>query len=582
MQKMKRYALFSILALLVSCVGPQDGTYSFELLTTNDVHGCFFDSTYVGDQVIPSLFSVKRVVDSVRTAAGKNQVLLVDAGDILQGNSAAYYYDYVDTLTPHLYSRMAAYMGYDAVTVGNHDVEAGHPVYDRVGRELAATGIPFLGGNARRTADGKPYFPLYKLVKSAGIRILILGYTNPNVKNWLSERLWSGMSFESLLPLVQNDVNRLRKRIKPQIVVVSVHSGTGTGDESSLENQGLDLFKRLRGVDFVIGGHDHRPVVHRSDSICLVNAGSHCKYVGHGKVGLTVRRGKVVKRTLDADLIPVDPHRIDTAMATAFRADYQSVKRFSTTPVGELKAGLRTREAYAGMCDYLNLIHTLGLSCTPAQLSIAAPLTFDGTVMPGTLIYNDLFTIYPFENQLLVVKMTGKEIVRYLEVSYEDWIRTLPNPENQLLKLELATDLQTGRKNWTFVNRFYNFDSVGGLVYTVDVTKPFCERVSVTSLAGGEAFEPDKTYCVAMTSYRANGGGGLLKRAGIDPEDIGERIVEYGPEIRNLLYAYLQEHGSIDPAGIGKPDRIGHWSFVPEAIAAPVLRKDMERLFGKP
>ena len=167
--------------MLAACSsGPRDGDHVVQLLTTNDVHGCYFDSTYVGGGVKSSLFAVKSVVDSVRDADGADNVLLVDAGDILQGDNAAYYFNYVDTLSPHLYPRVASYMGYDAVTVGNHDIETGHKVYDRVARDLDSYGIPFLAGNAVRTDNGKPYFPVYKMFKRAGLKIAVLGFTNAN------------------------------------------------------------------------------------------------------------------------------------------------------------------------------------------------------------------------------------------------------------------------------------------------------------------------------------------------------------------------------------------------------------------
>ena len=563
-----------------SCGGPQDGTYSFEILSTNDLHGTFFDSTYVGKRIKKSLYAVKWTVDSVRTAAGREHVILLDGGDILQGDNAAYYFNYVDTLSPHVFPRMAAYLSYDAVTVGNHDIETGHSVYDRVAKELNAEGIPFLAGNAFRTDNGKTYFPGWKLIKRKGIRILVLGYTNPNVKNWLAENLWSGMTFQSLLPLVQQDVDRLRARLKPHLVIVSVHSGTGEGDGKSLENQGMDLYRTLRGVDFLFCAHDHQPVVFRSDTLCLINAGSHCRFVGHGAICLTFRRGEVLERRLKAGLIPVDDARIDTTMAAKFHADYRAVRTFTTTPVGELKTELRTRDAYAGMCDYINLIHSLSLSCAPARLSIAAPLTYDGTVKPGTVLYNDLFTIYPFENQLYVVEMTGSEVKRYLEISYEDWIRTYPNPEGRILKIQPYTNRMTGRKGWSFVNRSYNFDSVGGLVYTVDVTKPFGERVRIASLAGGKPFFPEANYPVAMTSYRASGGGGLLKKAGVDTDKIEERVLVAYPEIRDLLYDYIKARGAIDHREIGDTTKIGRWSFEPASIAEPALEKDLKLLFG--
>jgi len=131
---MKR--ILTLLILAASCCGPRDGEYALRVLTTNDVHGRYFDSLYVEDGLRNSLISASWYVDSVRTAAGKENVLLVDVGDFLQGDNAAYYYNYVDTLSEHIYARMAEYMGYDAVVVGNHDVETGHAVYDRLGKQM--------------------------------------------------------------------------------------------------------------------------------------------------------------------------------------------------------------------------------------------------------------------------------------------------------------------------------------------------------------------------------------------------------------------------------------------------------------
>jgi 2',3'-cyclic-nucleotide 2'-phosphodiesterase/3'-nucleotidase len=98
-------------------------------------------------------------------------------------------------------------------------------------------------------------------------------------------------------------------------------------------------------------------------------------------------------------------------------------------------------------------------------------------------------------------------------------------------------------------------------------------------MAGGQPFDPEKTYFVATTSYRASGGGGILRAIGIDTDKITDRVVEYYPEIRNILYNYLLEHGSIDPAVIGDPARIGRWRFVPEGLAAKGIAADMQLLF---
>lgn len=572
-------ATLAAAVLVASCCGPKDGEYTFRILTTNDVHGRYFDSLYVSDGTSNALTNIAWYADSVRVAEGAENVILLDAGDCLQGDNAAYYFNYVDTLSKHLYARMVEYIGYDAVVLGNHDIETGHRVYDRLVKTM---GVPFLAANAIRTDNGKPYFEEYVTLKRHGLNITIIGFTNPNIKGWLSPVLWEGMTFESLLPFAQETVDRIVAKEKSDVVVVAVHAGTGNGDGSILESQGLDLFKSLRGVDFVVCAHDHRPVVHKSDSICLINAGSHCRNMGFGTVKVKVEDGKVVSKTLDAQLLPVDRKNADRKMHETFRKDFEAVKTFTLKEVGELKADLRTHDAYAGMSDYMNLIHTLSLGCEPAQISFAAPLTFDGFIEAGTLVYNDLFTIYPYENQLFVVRMSGKEIKDYLEYSYDLWINTVDSADGHILKIKDSPDPRTGMKHWSFVNRSYNFDSAGGLVYKVDVTKPKGERVMIESLADGSAFDESASYNVAMTSYRASGGGNIMREgAGVDTDRIGERVVAYHPEIRDILYDYLVETKEIDPATIGDRTVIGEWSFVPESLASKAMDRDIALLFDR-
>jgi 2',3'-cyclic-nucleotide 2'-phosphodiesterase/3'-nucleotidase len=196
-------------------------------------------------------------------------------------------------------------------------------------------------------------------------------------------------------------------------------------------------------------------------------------------------------------------------------------------------------------------------------------------------VYNDLFTIYPFENQLFVVKMTGKQIKDYLEHSYNNWIRTISGENDHILNIQANDDPRTGQKGWSFIARSYNFDSAAGINYTVDVTKPFGQRINITTTVKGEPFDEARTYNVAMTSYRASGGGNLMKEAGIDTDHIDDLVVERYPEIRELLYNYVMDNGSIDPEVIGDPKVIGKWSFIPEKMASKALDRDMALLFGR-
>ena len=579
---LRNYLLAACALLALSCGRTlKDGEYTLTVLSTNDAHGTWFDSTYVDNRTRPSLMAVKHYVDSVRTADGAENVLLIDAGDCLQGDNAPYYFNYVDTQTPHLYPRLAQYMGYDAVAVGNHDIETGHPVYDRVAADLKKAGVDFLAANAIRNDNGKPYFKPYKVVKKAGMKVAILGYTNANMKAWLTEELWSGMHFVPIVDVIQADVDRIRAKEHPDVMVVVMHSGTGEGDGSMLESEGLDAFQLVKGVDFVLASHDHRPYVVTTDSCGFLNAGSHSRNVAEGKLRLTVKGRKVVSKTYETGLIPVWAEMADPEMKAHFQPDYEAVKAFTLKEVGILNTDLWTRDAYRGMSDYMNLIHTLSLGCKPAEISFGAPLTFNGHVASGIIRYNDLFTIYPYENQLFVVKMTGEEIRRYLEFSYDKWINTIAKADDRLLKIEAREDARTQQPRWSFVNRSYNFDSAAGINYTVDVTKPFGERVTITTTVDGKPFDLQREYNVAMTSYRASGGGNLMKETGIDTDHIDDRVVARYPEIRNILYDYLLENGSIDPEVIGNPAVIGQWHFIPEELVQPAMDRDMQFLFRR-
>ena len=567
-------ALAAVLLLALSCSSDK----TLHIVTTGDVHGSWFDQPYVdGGGTKTSLMSVNAWVDSLRRAVGPKNVLLLDAGDCLQGDNAAYYYNYVDTTGPHLFTELVSYMKYDAVTVGNHDIETGHPVYDKVAAELAARKIPFLGGNAIRNDNGEPYFPVYKMFRRGGMKVAVLGFTNPNMKAWLAEPVWSGMQFVSLIPCVQEWVDRVRAKERPDLVVVLVHSGTGDGDGSMLESQGLDLLDSLQGVDVLVTSHDHRPFVKEKDGTWLINGGARAGNVGHAVVAAQKRGGKLSKE-ITGEYVRMDKSKVDAAMEEHFRPAFEKVRAFTLQPVGELAMALRTRDAYTGMSDYINLVHTVQLSVPKAQISFAAPLTYNGTVKAGEVIYNDMFTIYPFENQLCVVRLTGREIKDYLEYSYDHWIQT---PGRHVLKIVDTPDARTGAPRWSFVGRSYNFDSAAGLVYTVDVTRPAGSRVQIKSLADGSAFDPQAWYNVAMTSYRASGGGDIiLKGAGVPEEEVDARVVNRYPEIREIIYQYFKKHGTVDAALVGDPAVLGEWHFVPEKLAGPMLDADMKLIFG--
>ena len=114
----------------------------------------------------------------------------------------------------------------------------------------------------------------------------------------------------------------------------------------------------------------------------------------------------------------------------------------------------------------------------------------------------------------------------------------------------------------------------------MDVTKPFGKRVKIASLANGAPFSPDDWYKVAMTSYRASGGGEiLLKGAGLSKDEVEDRILERLPEIREMVYQFFKKHGTVGVENFGERAVLGEWRFVPEKTVGPMFEKDLSLIF---
>lgn len=584
MMKSYRILLIVMAVVLLSC-NSEPERHTLHVISTGDIHGAWFDESYINSEIkSPSLLAISKRINDLRAEVGAENVLLIDAGDGLQGDVAPYYFNYVKTDVPHLFPRLVKYMDYDCVVVGNHDIETGHPVYDKVRKEMDEVRIPWLGGNVI-AENGDIYFQEYKVFEKAGLRVLVLGYTNPNISAWLQEEKWKGLKFNSLLPYVQERVDLIKTKENPDVTIVIVHSGNGNGDGKIYENQGVDLLKSLNGVDLLITAHDHRTRVVEETKIANMNSGSKAANIGHAVVDVLTKKDKVLEINVSTEIENVEKDDVDTVMKSEFAKEFEEIKAFSTQKIGRIEETINTRVALMGMSLYTNLINTVMLQATGAQIAFTAPLTYDGTVEAGDIRYCDLRTIYPFENELVMIKMKGSEIKGFLEFSYDKWINTIARETDSvghthLLKIIEKPDSRNGSKAWSFENKTYNFEAAAGMNYVVDVTKPFGERLIINSLADNTPFNPDEFYTVAMTSYRFSGAGDLLSEgAGISDDEIDNRVVEKYREIRDLINDYIIGNQDIKVKMIANNRLLGDWKFVPTEIAEPLLIKDMNLLF---
>lgn len=529
----------AVLCLLpVSC--GEEETVRVEIAATNDTHGALFPRGYTEDAPErSSLASVCAYVDSLRGAVGGDRVILLDCGDHLQGDNAVYYFNYVDSAGKgHLVSRIFNFMDYDAVVVGNHDLEAGHSVYDRIAEELDC---PYLAANAVRLADREAYFDRYAVIERGGLRVAVVGFTNPNVKSWISPDKYEGLDFVPVDSMAARLVTEVRRREKPDVVILAVHCGLGEVDVPGLENNALYLAAHVPGIDAVISSHDHKRAAVKvagadGDSVCVVESGSRGEAVSRLSITAVRRGGRTVSVDITPSVADVSHLEPSERYMEEFRDDWQTVYDFSNRVIGRLASPLDLSWKPDRRSDYLALIHYVQLSCPGVEISFTAPLVSEGVMPAGDLRFNDLFTLYRFENLLYVVEMTGQEVLDYLEGAYD--------------------------KRITGSDYLYNYDSAGGLIYTVDPYADKGSRISIISMWDGKPFVLTRRYRVAMTSYRASGAGGLLAEAGLDREEMASRIVEIHPEIRMMLRDFIENQGNIDPREIARSKKTGTWRFI--------------------
>lgn len=555
---------------------------TFKIAATSDVHGNFFPYDFIKmSSGGGSLARVATRVNQLRDSLGNDRVILLDNGDILQGQPTAYYYNFIKTDVPHPVARMLNHLSYDAQTIGNHDVETGHAVYDRYRSDLGH--LPLLGANVIDRTTGKPYLQPYAVIDRNGIKIVVLGLLTPAIPAWLPENLWAGLEFEDMVESARKWVPFIIENEKPDLLVGLFHSGHDSDKLTGewRENASLLVDGEVPGFDLIFMGHDHtlynstdgsRP----ASKAVVLNPANSANYLAEGEVTFMLdANGKVMDKKVSGSLTPINSLKPDSAFMQAFKPEREEIIEFVSRPIGISEGDFSVRDAYFGPSAFMTLLHDLQLAISGAEISLAAPLSFDALIKKGELRMSDMFTLYKYENMLYTISMTGQELKDYLEMSYSLWTDVMKSADDNLLLF--SGNRAAAKGDYAkLLNPSYNFDSAAGINYTVDVTKPRGEKITILSMSDGTPFELDKTYKVAVNSYRGNGGGDLLtKGAGIPHDELKSRIISStDKDLRYYLIKEIEKRGSVSP----KVD--SNWKFIPENIVDSAARRDRRTLFG--
>ncbi len=578
---MNKHILCCLMAGLFTCSAmAQKDTISLQFVETSDVHGCLFPYDFINNRPNKgSLARVKTYVDGLRQQYGEQHVYLLDNGDILQGQPVNYYYNYVATTQPNIVARVINYLQYDAETFGNHDIETGHAVYDKWVKE---TQCPMLCANIINTANGKPYTLPYKIFSKDGkVKVAVVGLITPAIPSWLKEGLWSGLRFDDMITTAKQTIKELQEKEHPDVIIGLFHSGWNGGIKSDdyTENESQMVAEQVSGFDVVFFGHDHMTqnsivVNPEGKEVLCLNPANKAYNVAQATLKLVKdgKRYRVAKK--EGAVVDVKTLTPDADFMDYFADPINEVKQWANQPIGTFKKTISAKDCFFGNSAFNDLILNLELQITKADVALNAPLMNDAVIKEGEITVADMFNLYKYENQLYVMRLTGEEIRKHLEMSYNLWVNTMQSADDHLLLLVTS---ENNSSKMHFKNPSFNFDSAAGIDYEVDVTKPYGQKVKILRMSNGQPFDEKAWYKVALNSYRGNGGGELLtKGAGIPHSELKSRIIWESP--RDQRYYLMEE---IKKMKVLDPQPNHNWKFVPEDWTLPAAKRDYQILFDE-
>lgn len=530
-------AVVMLFGVTPSAFAAEIGTTHITILGTSDMHGNIWGYSYE-DAKETANNGMARVYSYIQQVRAENpNAVLVDGGDTIQGT----------ILTDDIYNKQDSehpviaamnYMGYDAMTLGNHEFNFGLNLIDRIAKQAK---FPVLAANATFKDTGKLLTgAAYTIVERGGVKVAIIGVTNPNAPIWDGEKV-DAVSFEAVSSAVKRCIAEIGD--KADVIMVTCHTGlTGEFDEEGGSDAASQIIKDNPEVDVLMVGHYH-VVVKEKDGNTLVGG------VRNGardvvRYDLSVDKdGNVTDGTVDVvDMVNYQPstdlrnlaiikeaHQktIDfisggnasdgTASGGVFgkaTVDFQPVNEIAGIPEGKLQD--------TAVMDLINKVQLLN---SGADVSAAALFKDTSDIKAGEINYGDIFNIYKFDNTLYRVQVTGAELKAYMEWSASCY--------NQWQEGDVSISFNPEKPG-------YLYDMFAGVDYEIDLSQPAGSRIK-NVMFHGEPLKDDQTLTLAVNNYRYSSALKTYKLVSAKKE------WESSNSIRDMLVAYIKEKGSISP-----------------------------------
>ncbi len=529
--------------------------YDLVVAATTDVHGRLRGWDYYENapDASRSLAGAATIVDSLRKAY-PGRVVLVDGGDLLQGNPLLYVAAKLSATPVHPVIAAMNVMQYDAAALGNHEFNYGVPLLRQT---LSRASFPFLAANVRERS-GRPFVSPFVMVTrtlapGSTVRIGIVGATTPGSMVWDADNLRAAkVTVTDIIPSVRSAVSEVRRR-KADVVIVVLHSGlneaasydtVSTGLPS--ENVAARVPREIDGIDLVVFGHSHRELVDSTiNGALLMQPRNWAASVAVGELTLAREKGRwqvVAKRGRS---VRVAGHAESPAVLAATATSHRATVAWATTPVVQTPGEWRSDSARVADVPITDFINAMMRQATDAQLSATAAFSIDAKLGPGAVTLADLSKLYPYDNTLRVLKVSGAQVRAFLEHSSR-YYRSL-DASGRAPREGIVDNAVPG----------FNFDVLSGADYVWDLSMPIGSRV--TSLTyNGRPMAATDSFTLALNNYRAGGGGGYAMLAGAPvvfakDVDIRQLLIDEAQRLSKTgaaldLASYVVKNWRLEPA----------------------------------
>ena len=592
---------YSVLALLISGT-VNAATVDLRVMETSDIHSNLIDFDYFKDKPTEQ-FGLVRTAGLIKAAKGEaTNAVLVDNGDLIQGSPLA---DYMVSKglndgEAHPAHKLMNTMGYTVGNFGNHEFNFG---LDYLKKAIAGADFPYVNANIIDEKTGKNLFTPYIIVdtpakdrdgKEHVIKIGYIGFVPPQIL------IWDKANLEGKVRV--NDITETAKKFVPQmkaegadLIVAIPHSGFSQEPYKAMAENSVYYLSEVPGINAIMFGHSHgvfpgkdfadiKGVNIEQGTVNGIPAVMPGQWGDHlGVVDLMLNNDDGAWKVADAkaqarpiyDKVNKKPLVArDDKLASVIDEQHNATRTFVGKLIGKSPDNMYSYLALLQSDPTVQIVNNAQTDYTRRfiqgdpdladlpVLSAAAPFKVGGRknapadfveVEKGDMTFRNAADLYLYPNTLVVVKATGAEVTEWLECSAGMFNQINPQSE-----------APQSLVNWDGF-RTYNFDTISGISYQIDLTQPAkydveCQTVNPQAnriknvTYQGKPIDPKAVFLVATNNYRAYGG----KFAGTGDKHIAFASPD---ENRSVLAGYIAAETKAKGAVSAQAEQ--NWTFVP-------------------